>query len=97
MPPVPQQQHPPPASIDASAQPPADNPAAAQEGQVPPQNMSRKGERYSPSSALEAMDWSSNLDGVKRLVQEPPPSTRQEDGVPAPEQQHISNESKRPK
>jgi hypothetical protein len=30
------------------------------------------------------VDWSANLDGVKRLVQEPPPSTLQEEGVPAP-------------
>jgi hypothetical protein len=76
--------HPPPASTDASAQPPAGNPAAVHEGQVPQHAMRRPGERNSPTSALEAMDWSSTLDGVKRLVQEPPPSTRKEEGVPAP-------------
>jgi hypothetical protein len=41
------------------------------------------GEPYSPSQAVEPMDWGQNLDGVKRIMQELPPSTHGEEGVPA--------------
>jgi hypothetical protein len=40
------------------------------------------GEPYSPSQSVEPMDWGDNLGGVKDLFK-PPPSTCEEEGVPA--------------
>jgi hypothetical protein len=41
------------------------------------------GQPYSPSTAVERMEVDDPLEGVKRLMQEPPPSTLYEEGVPA--------------